>query len=457
MLIKFEVENFRSINKKVVFHTLQRGQNNFENHIYQHDPVRKLLKFAGVYGPNGAGKTNLFKAIYFVKKMVGEAGFLKSYEGLQLFSQFKLNKQSRFEDSKFKIDFIADDEIYTYSLHVNKELNKITFEHLELLEFNFKGDELISRGNTTIIKRSTFDNNQSKIEMPSQSNLKELVLKYSELISPSESILAFPLIADEEIDKVRLWFSDKLKFLFPKFDLKNLVKLIYKSKDYLQLTNQMIQFAGFPNTKVRIKQNPIDSFFGLGERDLKEKERLRTIMQSDDFYSFEGRNGETCAAVKASANLIEILEIYTVHKGAEGEEINFNIHEESRGTQVLLILIPALLEAYGEEVNYFIDEINVSLHPSLLKVMMSKFMAKVKRGSKGQLIFNSHDEILLNGKIMSQDEFWIIEKNKLDETVVFPLTDFPKISPNSSLKQDYLDGKFGGVPFEEDPGEMPLN
>ena len=62
MLVQFSVENFMSINEKVVFSMLASADKEIPENLVE-CKNEKYLKSAVIYGANASGKTNLLKAI----------------------------------------------------------------------------------------------------------------------------------------------------------------------------------------------------------------------------------------------------------------------------------------------------------------------------------------------------------------------------------------------------------
>jgi uncharacterized protein len=119
------------------------------------------------------------------------------------------------------------------------------------------------------------------------------------------------------------------------------------------------------------------------------------------------------------------------------------LKEQSDGTQRMLDLIPTVnLIEQGEEV-VFIDEIDRSLHPKMVKEFLTFLMS---RKTKGQLIFTTHESHLLDLDIFRQDEIWFTEKNDVGATQMYPLSDF-KPRYDLDIQKGYLAGRFGAIPF----------
>lgn len=83
------------------------------------------------------------------------------------------------------------------------------------------------------------------------------------------------------------------------------------------------------------------------------------------------------------------------------KSIQFNIEDESDGTQRLLDLLPII---FGMDVKnqmiYFVDEIDRSLHTKLSMYLLSQFM-KEARDTYNQIIFTAHDVNLIKMEKMT--------------------------------------------------------
>jgi AAA15 family ATPase/GTPase len=93
---------------------------------------------------------------------------------------------------------------------------------------------------------------------------------------------------------------------------------------------------------------------------------------------------------------------------------------------------------------YIVDEIERSIHPILIKELISKFSKE--ENTKGQLIFTSHESNLLDQDILRTDEIWFAEKNNRGETKLYSLSDFKEHS-TIDIRKGYLQGRYGGIPF----------
>ena len=108
------------------------------------------------------------------------------------------------------------------------------------------------------------------------------------------------------------------------------------------------------------------------------------------------------------------------------------------------LLIPAL-EALSCGSLMAIDELDTSLHPSLVRAFISLFNKKTSNPHGAQLVFSTHDVSLLSGNLLQQDQVWMAEKNHEGVSQFTPLTEF-KLRSRDDIERAYRYGRLGGVP-----------
>ena len=133
----------------------------------------------------------------------------------------------------------------------------------------------------------------------------------------------------------------------------------------------------------------------------------------------------------------------------EGNMKNYelNLNNESSGTQILFSFAPILKDVFENGKILVIDEIERSLHPSLVEMIIKFFHnPKINKGN-AQLIFNTHDTNLLSLDIFRRDQIWFAEKDpKKGATDLYPLDDF-SVRKNENIQKGYLNGRYGAIPF----------
>jgi AAA15 family ATPase/GTPase len=150
------------------------------------------------------------------------------------------------------------------------------------------------------------------------------------------------------------------------------------------------------------------------------------------------------------------LDVYMHHPHQDGDEVRFAVQEESYGTQRLFALSSPLLEVLENGWILFVDELDASLHPLLLRHLIKLFHNAQTNPNGAQLIFNTHDTTLLDGSLFRRDQIWFMEKDREGSSHLYSLLDF---SPRQgeALAKGYLIGRYGAIPFFNDARWMELN
>ncbi|MEE9373954.1 MAG: AAA family ATPase [Saprospiraceae bacterium] len=133
----------------------------------------------------------------------------------------------------------------------------------------------------------------------------------------------------------------------------------------------------------------------MGNQNSSLIKHIESILKDESYYSFRDSEDAYCTAIIENEN-VQILKLEAVHKDIKNNNVLFNLQQESRGTLVLLHLIPALILSYSEGINYFVDEINRSLHPILIRELLEQYLEHNIEKAKGQIIFNSHKDFMMD-------------------------------------------------------------
>ena len=129
-----------------------------------------------------------------------------------------------------------------------------------------------------------------------------------------------------------------------------------------------------------------------------------------------------------------------------GEMYPLNLYNESEGTIKSIMLFIYAKTAIYKDGMIVIDELNVKLHPLLLKFIIDLFY---NNDSKAQLIYTTHDTTLMDKKFFRRDQIWFVQKDNLGHSELCALSDF-KVRSDASFEKDYLSGVYGGIPFLKD-------
>ncbi|SCF31006.1 AAA family ATPase [Micromonospora chokoriensis] len=137
------------------------------------------------------------------------------------------------------------------------------------------------------------------------------------------------------------------------------------------------------------------------------------------------------------------------HQGPAGE-VQFELAEESTGTQQLLGLAIEAADVLSQGGTMCVDEIDASLHPLLTAKLIGLFQSAASNPRHSQLIFTSHDAALLGTidteEILHRDEIWFAEKDADGASTLYPLTEFKPRKEGENRQRRYLNGNYGAVP-----------
>jgi AAA15 family ATPase/GTPase len=94
-----------------------------------------------------------------------------------------------------------------------------------------------------------------------------------------------------------------------------------------------------------------------------------------------------------------------------------------------------------------VDELDSKLHPNLVSAIVALFNSRESNPLNAQLIFNTHDTNLLSSGLFRRDQIWFTETDKYGEGVLFSLSDFKKIRQHEAIENNYIQGKYGAIPY----------
>ena len=136
------------------------------------------------------------------------------------------------------------------------------------------------------------------------------------------------------------------------------------------------------------------------------------------------------------------------HLGEENRTSAFGYSKESKGTKTLISLLIPALEALAQGSVLVIDELDTSLHPSLAHAFVSLFVNKESNPHGAQLIFSTHDPVLIGSGLLHHDEIWMTDKSEEGKTQFTPLLEF-NLRSRDDIEKAYRLGRLGGVPSSD--------
>lgn len=397
MLVQFMVKNVLSFKDETILD--MTAINAYKEHIGNLIDIgtkEKFLKVAAIYGANASGKSNLCLAMFYFQTIIIEslnnAGKNEETAIAKYYHPFSFEEET--ENSEFQIVEIIGNNEYRYGFEYNAECIVSEWLYKKNIETN---------RTITIFERTT------DLVKFGPSIRKECDI-YKEQIPAETLVLSFFYKLKLKTDNFRTVYSGIMDTLVAPSDIweeynileKYLKKVIDKEK------RSLIEFLAAIDT---------------GIKDI-------------DYTEYENE-----------------ISFFTTHIGKDGREYSLGLYSESEGTIRSIMLYIYARMAILSNCSIFVDELNIKLHPLLLKFIIDLFY---DANSNAQLIYTTHDTTLMDKKFFRRDQIWFVQKDEFGYSELSALSDF-KVRSDASFEKDYLAGVYGGIPlikeFEMREGE----
>jgi uncharacterized protein len=405
MLLRFTVSNHRSILEPVELSMIAVDEDRPSARSF--DLLNeKVLAVAGIYGPNASGKSNVLEALTWLSAAVGLS--LRTWGDAIPRDPFKFAAGPE-QPSIYEIEMMSKDVRYAYTL----EVTDAAVLSESLVSYPKRQPRtLFEREGMEISFRRGLSNTIGTRELLTPTTLAlSAIMRFEEPeISPFGRDLRF--IRDLGFNHRRSWRRP--------LSLSTSTSRIFNDEDSFDIPLDM--------------RNSALAMLRLADLGIEE---VRAVADSE---------------TTPSGRLVERRKLVFLHR-SEGQEIQFDLEDESAGTRTWFRLIGPALYALRRGRILLFDEIDASLHPRLSVRLLELFQDPVTNPYGAQLIFTSHDTSLLN--FLNRDEVWLTEKGGNGTTSLTALAEFggEKVRRSLNLERAYLQGRFGAVP---EPDQIAL-
>lgn len=421
MLIEFAVANFRSFHERQAISLVKaKGDELAETHTFRTVAANEfeLLRSAAIYGPNAGGKSNLLRALRVMKHIVMESATnLQRGDKLPV-TPFRLSPATLQAPSEFEVTFIVDGVRYQYGFAATAE--RI---HEEWLFAYPKGRPQRWLGRAWDAQKQSYawelGNHLTGEKQLWQRATRDNALFLSTAVH----------LNSRQLQPLYDWFNTTLR-------LANTVGWSPTYSAALCATAEKVAVMDF----LRAADVGIDDIVvEAAPFDMKS-------LPSDIPESVKGIVAE---AFKGKS----LFDIKTVHKSTDGNDVAFDFAEESDGTKRLFAFSGPWIDSLDQGLVLFIDELNNSLHPALVRFLVQLFHSDETNPRNAQLIFTTHETSVLSQKVFRRDQIWFCAKDEHQATTVYPLTDFSPRKGRENLELAYLSGLYGALPSVRPLGE----
>ena len=425
MLQEIRFQNFLSFRDEAVFSFETSKDDDPINRVVTMPDGIKLLRFAAVFGANASGKSNFLEVFDFLLNFWTQ---VPSRNDLSTrVTPFLLDKETPTKDSLFEMKFYVEGVRYWYKLDLNRE--RVSGESLYFYDSN----------QPTRIFWREYNEGQSVIKFnPAVVKLKSAEIDAINIncwknMSFFASMTKVNLHIDR-IDTVIRWINEKL---MPGINRSTELSGYAKNKmlndkafhDYLMSFTKQ---ADLRISRIDIRETPVS---------LNESQ-LRYISES----SVIDEKHKTEILEKGIINDIQTDFVVRVKNARGEEEYILPENRQSAGTTRVIEIESAIHTILDRQAFLAIDEVEASLHPSLLDFILDRFLKK--ENNESQLLVTTHYDPLLDNinDLFGKDSVWFTEKKEDGNTELYPLTDFKGLNKLSSIRKSYKNGRFGAVP-----------
>ena len=387
MLVQFMVKNVLSFHDEVILDmTAINAYKEHKCNLIDNGDKEKYLRVAAIYGANASGKSNLHLAMFYFQKIIMES--LNNVDSDSMLAIEKYYVPFKFESDKKNSEFQVIEIIGDYEYKYGFEYN----DRCIVTEWLYRKN-LVSKRTVIIFERTT-----DYIEFGA-SVRKECDL-YKDQVPEETLVVSF-------FNKLKMkttLFNEVYSGIMDTFVLEN---------DFFE--NPRLIEAFLP---------PIIDF---------EKEKLLAFLSAID-TGIKDIGYDDSEKKKR---------FFTVHKGKDNKDYPLNLFFESEGTIKSIMLFIYARTAILKNKSIFVDELNIKLHPLLLKFIIDLFYDS---DSKAQLIYTTHDTTLMDKRYFRRDQIWFVQKDDYGYSKLMALSDF-KIRSDATFEKDYLAGVYGGIPY----------
>ncbi|MDP8267199.1 MAG: ATP-binding protein [Candidatus Tenebribacter davisii] len=424
MLLEFQVENYLSFKERTKLSMVASSIKELPEAVFTVDKY-ELLRSAAIFGANASGKSNLLKAIGFMKEFVlksaKESTFGKDIE----VNNFKLSEETLDKPSTFEMTFIVPDDheysktgniVFRYGFKVDREMVKAEwlfarFTAFESTLFTRLGDEI------TISEK--FKEGKQVKKALGKINKSTLFLSQVAAIKGENALLASMIMeCFDDLRDISTIANDN--FIGITADLMDNDQNKAEIVKALSLADMCIEDIIVNKEKLNIEKLPDDM------KDLLTDKEIKNIFR---------------------VHLDTLHKVFDKDKKVTGRVVFDFSENESDGSKKFFAIIGPILSALENGLILVIDEIDARLHPNLCLLIITLFNSK-KTNSKGaQLIFATHNTLMMDKRFLRRDQIYLIEKDKYGASELYSLLDYKNVRNDASYNKDYLMGKYGAVPY----------
>jgi AAA15 family ATPase/GTPase len=378
-------------------------------------PVNKdisLLKAKAIYGANASGKSNVIKALVSFIRIIKDS--VKEEKALSLIDSFQLSTETENMPTFFQLIFRIGKTRYRYGFEADDK--------------SIKSEWLFSTPNKR--EQPLFIREDKLIVEINQTHFEEGVM-YQKLFENSKD----PIFTDTSLFLTHLSSTG-----FGKLS-KQIVKTISSISIISGLGHRGMYGIAGDSLSDSVKKKFILDFLKKADIGIDD---LDTVEITNENLP-DNIEDEVKEDLKKGKIIVSSRTKYNVELKSEGKsDFSFG-KQESEGTKKMFELSPFIYRSLKEGTPLFIDEFDSRFHPLLTKKIVELYNSIENK--KAQLIFTTHDTNLLSSDLLRRDQIDFVEKDKYGASHLYTLVEIKGVRNDASFEKDYIQGKYGAIPF----------
>ena len=419
MLIEFSVANFRSFRDRVTLSLeaeprISERDKTVDERNVAHTPDGDLLRVVGIYGANAGGKSNLVTALATFRDLVLNSAREGQSGDLLPAAPFRLDADTLAAPSEFEVVFTQGDTQFRYG-------TAFTTERVER-------EWLFARPAGADAEERWFERTQDSFEA-GRAWIRDAGIEQKTRAEALHLSVAAAWNQPQAEGLLR-WFKDALL-------------IVNSSRD--DNRGITLHLLDSPRTKDLICDLIRRLDFGIDDLQTRDADATTTLR----FNRLLDALNEDAQELKIELKRRPPQRILAIRRG-----VAFDLAtDESAGTNKAVALAGPIVGTLARGGVLVIDEFDARLHTLLAKQLVELFQDPATNPHDAQLVFTSHDTNLLTRTLLRRDQLWFVEKSHkthasdLYSLAEIRLDDGKAIRNDARYESDYLQGRYGAIPF----------
>ncbi len=424
MIQEIKIKNFRSFRDEAVLSFEATKDTTFDEcQVVEVAKGVRLLRFGLILGPNASGKSNIIAAMDFLHSF----WFAKQDDMDQPTNAipFLLDRDTPTEPTDMEIKFYIGEVKYWYILKLTGK--RVLLEKL----YCYKSQQ------PTVLFTRKFSDGQSTITL--NSSFKVSTVVHDEISIKCLPNMSFFAARNQvncslpEIDTAAEWMKKGI-----------LAPINPKTTMFGYATKSMSQNPGLKKMLLNFVHKADFNITDLNIRE-EELEMPELIKKSIVNSAKIPKSVKQDMLANPVISSLETVFEHTVLNSRGKEQYQLPEDLQSQGTLRSIGIEAAIEKAKSKGAFLQIDEIESSLHPELVELLIYDFL---KDSSRSQLLITSHYDPLLDtvDDLMRKDSVWFIDKGADGASKLYSIIEFKKLNKIRSFRKAYRNGAFGALP-----------